>query len=156
MSIVFATMRFASRISDGHSSDRMRWAAVVIVSCLVSSAFGHSLHAAPPTLEERYEALNSDVNAVVAASALTHAARAMSRAKEAAGRRDPLQSARARDIAQAALVLAERQISRAQSKQAVHTAQQRLLEARSKAVAEREALALARKQQATLREGSTQ
>ena len=102
-------------------------------------------------LESRLERVEQEDDSQVAQGAAEQARRALDRASRPD--QDPASAARAREVAHAAVVLAERRLDRRQTQEGLLLAQQRLIETRERAAAQRRVLeALLRERAALARE----
>lgn len=89
-------------------------------------------------IEARLSAVVGDSWARVAKEATDHARRALEQSRLTTGAGDQARAERARAIADAALTLAERQVARARTRDALRKAQERLLTVRARVTAEAE------------------
>lgn len=123
--------------------------------------WGASVHAEGPqptfdlsqeftALEARISELSRQAGATAANGAVDHATRALATAREAVTANDEARARRALSIADAAVLLAERQAARARAVAALATSTQARAAAEARARAAREALAAARADSARL------
>jgi hypothetical protein len=162
MSIASATTSCASRTNEPRPG-RVVLAGLVFLGlvCLLPTSPGiaetsvansEQASASNARLRERLQALDAREDAKFAKGAIEQARRALHRAEQPGA--DPDAVARARKIAEAAMVLADRQLARRWSQAELFATQGRLNGVRERANAQRRALeALMRERAAIAREG---
>jgi hypothetical protein len=101
-----------------------------------------------PVLEARLERLSAREDAKYAAGALDQARRALARAAEPD--REPASASRSVEVARAALVLAERQLERRRTQEALFETQRRLTATKERAAAQRRVLEALLRERASL------